>query len=250
MSHEVTSITVKYGATRQLAGPYTSDTAEATLTAVLEDPDNALQITTSTLADAKGLVLASLGVTPHSGKDETEAVAVEVHDDPATPEEGREPTPIQRTTARRMCKENGISYDSVPGTGANGRVTVKDVQQYMASQLADDLEETMEPRPVVRYHGEDQTQEEQAGDVDTEAASLLDLLNGSEDEAEPELEPEPEAETTFTTTDLQRACGEAAKKVGVEPVKKAIASFGVTMINQLPADRYDELMAELEELQN
>ena len=55
---------------------------------------------------------------------------------------------------RRLAEKHGLDVNAIPGTGAGGRVTRKDVEAYLESQTTGQLDELIEPTPIRRIIAE------------------------------------------------------------------------------------------------
>ncbi len=55
---------------------------------------------------------------------------------------------------RRLAEKHGLDVNAIPGTGAGGRVTRKDVEAYLESQTTEQLDELIEPTPIRRIIAE------------------------------------------------------------------------------------------------
>ena len=51
---------------------------------------------------------------------------------------------------RRLAEKHGLDVNAIPGTGAGGRVTRKDVETYLESQTTGQLDELIEPTAIRR----------------------------------------------------------------------------------------------------
>lgn len=55
---------------------------------------------------------------------------------------------------RRLAEKHGLDVNAIPGTGAGGRVTRKDVETYLESQTTGQVDELIEPTPIRRIIAE------------------------------------------------------------------------------------------------
>lgn len=55
---------------------------------------------------------------------------------------------------RRLAEKHGLDVNAIPGTGAGGRVTRKDVEAYLESQTTEQLDELIEPTAIRRIIAE------------------------------------------------------------------------------------------------
>lgn len=82
---------------------------------------------------------------PEAPEEEKEAQveAPEVSDEKEEPEDAERVTPV----ARRLAQEKGIDLEKVTGTGASGRITKNDVEQFLEMEREEEAELEAEEKP-------------------------------------------------------------------------------------------------------
>lgn len=142
---------------------------------------------------------------------------------PHAPKEGagaadqKAPLPPTRKTVE-FAEEHGVDLATadIEGTGKNGRITKRDVEQYLLSNAAG------------QSISEATTGEaEDDGDASTEQLSAP---------AEPEPPEDPDAEPTLE--DARNALLKLNEVAGLEVAREAVAEFGVKRVQELDPKHY------------